>query len=166
LGKFRFSLCVLSILVAKAAALEKRELQMGMRGFLLAAGAAALLSSQAVYAAPRASGPIGFDPLVSLSLLGSVQSSAAVCGAAAGATAAADAAAAQAAPPAGCVLPVTEPPAPAPMGEAVAPVAPVGTAGIGMLPLLLGLAAIIGVIALVASGSNHGHGDVTPVSPA
>ena len=141
---------------------------MGMRGFVLAAGAAALLSSQAVYAAPRASGPVGIDPLVSLSLLGSLQSSAAVCGAAAGSTAAADAAAAQAAPPAGCVLPVTAPPAAVPMGEAVAPVAPVGAAGlgIGMLPLLLGLAAIIGVIALVASGSSHGHGDVTPVSPA
>src|SRR3954469_4959216 len=97
---------------------------MGMRGFVLAAGAAALLSSQAVYAAPRA--PVGFDPLVSLSLLGSVQSSAAAGGAAAAAAAAADAAAAQAAPPAGCVLPVTEPPAPAPMGEAVAPLAPAG----------------------------------------
>jgi hypothetical protein len=38
--------------------------------------------------------------------------------------------------------------------------------GIGTLPLLLGLAAIIGVAALVLSGDDDNDGDVTPVSPA
>lgn len=52
---------------------------MARRSWALAAGAAALLSSQAVYAAPvRVAHPI--DPLVSLSLLGTPQSRAAVCG--------------------------------------------------------------------------------------
>lgn len=44
-----------------------------------AAGAAALLSTQAVYAAPLKSAP-AVDPLVSLSLLGTSQSRTAVCG--------------------------------------------------------------------------------------
>ena len=137
----------------------------GIRGCVLAAGAAALLSTQAVYAAPRTASIASVDPLVSLSVLGGVQSNAAVCGAAAGATAAA-ATAATAQGPAGCVLPVTAPPAAVPVGEAIAPIAPVGPAGIGMLPLLLGLVAIVGVAALLMSGGGHGKGDLTPVSPA
>jgi hypothetical protein len=51
---------------------------MTIRSSLLAAGAAALLSSQAVYAAPARSGP-ALDPLVSLSILGSEQSRTAYC---------------------------------------------------------------------------------------
>lgn len=138
-----------------------------IRSCALAAGAAALLSTQAVYAAPRARAA-GVDPLVSLSLLGTVQSSAAVCGAAAGATAAASAAV-QA--PGACVLPVNPAPAAAPMGEAVAPVAPVAVApaaglGIGLLPLLAGLVAVAALAAVLAtSGNNNGNGDLTPVSP-
>jgi hypothetical protein len=163
--------CVISVLVPKAAVLAKKEFQMtrGIRGFTLVAGCAALLSTQAAYAAPMARSFSAIDPLVSLSVLGSQESNAAVCGAAAGATAGAAEAAAAAANensqgPAGCVLPVTTPaPAAAPMG-AVAPV--VGGPGIGMLPLLLGLAAIIGVAALVLSNGGHGKGDLTPVSPA
>jgi hypothetical protein len=50
-----------------------------MRKCVLAAGAAALLSSQAVKAAPVQSAP-AVDPLVALSILGSAQSRAAVCG--------------------------------------------------------------------------------------
>jgi hypothetical protein len=165
--------CLLSVLVAKAAVLAKGEFQMnrGIRGIVLAAGAAALLSAQAVYAAPVATGFANVDPLVSLSILGGAQSSAAVCGAAAGATAGAaavaDADAEATQGPAGCVLPITSPPAPAAVpGQAIAPIAPAG-AGIGTLPLLLGLAAVLGLAALLASsGGNNGHGDVTPVSPA
>lgn len=49
------------------------------RSWAVAAGAAALVASQAVYAAPaRNAGAV--DPLVSLSLLGTAQSRAAVCG--------------------------------------------------------------------------------------
>lgn len=139
----------------------------GFRGCALAAGAAALLSTQAVYAAPVATGFASVDPLVSLSILGGAQSSAAVCGAAAGVTAGAAAAADAAQGPAGCVLPVMASPTPPPIpGQAIAPLAPAGT-GIGALPLLLGLAAILGLAALLAASSgNNGHGDLTPVSPA
>jgi hypothetical protein len=49
------------------------------RKWVLAAGAAALLSSQAAWAVPVNTAP-AVDPLVSLSLLGSQQSRAAVCG--------------------------------------------------------------------------------------
>ena len=45
----------------------------GIRGSVLAAGAAALLSTQAVYAAPPASTSVGVDPLVSLSALSAPQ---------------------------------------------------------------------------------------------
>lgn len=48
------------------------------RTWALAAGAAALVSSQAAYAAPAKTAP-RIDPLVSLSLLGSAQSRAALC---------------------------------------------------------------------------------------
>ena len=48
----------------------------GIRGSVLAAGAAALLSTQAVYAAPPAPQTTGVDPLVSLSVLSAPQPSA------------------------------------------------------------------------------------------
>ena len=50
-----------------------------MRNYVLAAGAAALLSGQAAYAAPEQPAP-AIDPLVALSLFGTAQSRAAVCG--------------------------------------------------------------------------------------
>ncbi len=134
-----------------------------IRTGILAAAAAAFLSSQAVYAAPLA-GSSQLDPLVSLSLLGSTTSQAAVCAGSTAAMAAATAAA-QGAP--GCVLPVTAPPPVTPVAEGVpAPVVAAPGAGIGTLPLLLGLAAIIGVAALLLSSGHNGHGNVTPVSPA
>jgi hypothetical protein len=37
---------------------------------------------------------------------------------------------------------------------------------IGWLPILLGAAALAGLIALILSNNDHGHGDNTPVSPA
>lgn len=137
-----------------------------IRRIVLLAGAAAFLSSQAVYAAPTPS----IDPLVSLAVLAGGQAHSAVCAGSTAATAAATAAAAQAPAP-GCVLPVTAPP-PAPVAEAVPPPPPppVVEAGapktIGTLPILLGLAAIIGVIALIVSGNDNGNGEVTPISPA
>ena len=131
---------------------------------VLAAGAAAFLSSQAVYAAPARS-PI--DPLVSLAVLGGTQSHSAVCAGSTAATAAATAAAQAAAP--GCVLPVTAPPPPPPIAETVPPPPPVVEAAapksIGTLPLLLGLAAIIAVIALIISSNDNGNENPTPISP-
>ena len=138
-----------------------------VRTALLIAGAAAFFSSQAAYAAPLAAqGTI--DPLVSLSALATTASSAAVCAGSTAAVAAA-AAVAQAGAAPGCVLPVTAPP-PAPVAETAPPPPPmVETAaapkGIGTLPLLLGLAALIGIAALLLSSGN-GHGNGTPVSPA
>jgi hypothetical protein len=35
-----------------------------------------------------------------------------------------------------------------------------------VLPILLGLAALAAVAALVISNNHHGHGEITPVSPA
>ena len=55
----------------------------GIRGSVLAAGAAALLSTQAVYAAPPAPRATGVDPLVSLSVLSAPQPSAALLASAA-----------------------------------------------------------------------------------
>jgi hypothetical protein len=136
-----------------------------IRTTILAAGAAALLSSQAVYAAPAA--PIrSVDPLVSLSALAGSASRTAVC---AGSTAAAAAASAavQPGPTGTCVLPLTAPPPPVPVTEAVAPVVP-GPApkSIGWLPILLGAAGLAGIIALILASDDNGHGDNTPVSPA
>jgi hypothetical protein len=127
----------------------------GIRGFVLAAGAAALLSTQAVYAAPQAHRAVGVDPLVSLSVLGTTQSRASLVAATA---------AVQDAPPAvqtcpdGSVIPVTatcSPPPGPPPGH-----------GVGALPLVIGLVAFLALVALVASGHGNGHGDLTPVSPA
>jgi hypothetical protein len=137
-----------------------------IRRIVLLAGAAAFLSSQAVYAAPTPS----IDPLVSLAVLAGGQAHSAVCAGSTAATAAATAAAQAPAP--GCVLPVTAPPPAAPVAEAVPPPPPppIVEAGapktIGTLPILLGLAAIIGVIALIVSGNDNGNGEVTPLSPA
>jgi hypothetical protein len=66
------------------------------RKWVMAVTAAALLSSQAVWAAPVTSAP-AVDPLVSLSILGSQQSRTAVCGSGAACTAPAGMAAATAA---------------------------------------------------------------------
>ena len=68
----------------------------------------------------------------------------------------------------GCLLPLTAPPPPAPVAEAVAPPPPPGPPpkSIGTLPLILGLAALAGLIALILASDDNGHGDNTPVSPA
>jgi hypothetical protein len=37
---------------------------------------------------------------------------------------------------------------------------------IGILPILIGLAALAAIAALALSGHDHGHGNVVPISPA
>jgi hypothetical protein len=140
-------------LVAKASALAEREFQMnwGIRGFALAAGAAALLSTQAVYAAPPAPRAVGVDPLVSLSVLGTTQSRVSLLAA----TAAVQDAPAMQTCPDGSVIPATAVCAPPPPGK-----------GIGPLPLILGLIVFIGLMAAIVSGGGDADGDLTPVSPA
>ena len=133
----------------------------------LAVGAAALLSAQAVYAAPPRSS-FAVDPLVSLSVLGTAQSRAAVCAAGTSAAVAAGAAAAQAAP--GCVLPV-QAPAVAPVAEPVPPplapaVAPAPGKEIGMLPILGGLALLAAIAAYFILDDDDDDGDLEPISPA
>jgi hypothetical protein len=38
--------------------------------------------------------------------------------------------------------------------------------GPGVLPLLLGLAVVIGIMVALASGGGSGSGNLTPISPA
>jgi hypothetical protein len=149
--------CVLSILVAKATVLEKREWRMtwAIRSCALAAGAAALLSTQAVYAAPVSSHSTGVDPLVSLSVLGTSQSRGAVCS---GATFGAKAAASTA-----CGIPVTA--AAAAAAAATAQDYSDDPKPIGVLPLIIGLVVIGGLIALILSSGGDSEGNLTPVSP-
>jgi len=136
--------CVLSDLVAKAAILAKRGIRMtwAFRSSALAVAAAAMLSSQAVYAAPVATQATAVDPLVSLSMLSTTQSSSSDVIAA---TLATSAAAAQDAPPPGAYSDH-----PKSM----------------TLPLILGLLLLIGISVAVLSGGGNGHGDLTPISPA
>jgi len=126
--------------------------------------AIAMLGSQAAATAPRT-----VDPLAVVSIFGTAESVAAVC---AGSSAAATAGAATAtaasgqAPAAGCVLPVVDAPPP-PVAEtppAVAPVAP-PPGGIGALPLLLGLAAIVGIAAVVLAHDTSDGEINLPISP-
>ena len=129
--------------------------------YVLAAGAAALLSSQAAYAAPVMS-PARIDPLVSLSALGTAQSQAAVCAAGASAAAAGAAVAAiQGVPAPGCLLPLTTP-----QTAAVAPLAGPPPPGkrIGWLPILLGLLALA-VVAYLILDDDDGDGGLEPISP-
>ena len=124
----------------------------GIRGIALAAGAAALLSTQAVYAAPPATKSVGVDPLVSLSVLATPQSRVSLLAA----TAAVQSDQQQTQTCAdGSVIPVT----------AVCPLPPPGKS-FGTLPLILGLVVFVGLMAAILSGGGDGNGDLTPVSPA
>lgn len=121
------------------------------RSCALAAGTAALLSAQAVYAAPTPTTSTGVDPLVSLSVLGTQQSRSAVC-ASASATA--------------CSVPASMASASAATAAATAAQDAPPPKSFGFWPLLLGLAALIAVVIAITSGGNNGHGDLSPVSPA
>lgn len=124
-----------------------------IRSYALAAGAAALLSAQAAYAAPTPTTHSGVDPLVSLSVLGTQQSRAAVCSASA--------------LPSACNVPASMAAASAATVAAAAAAqdAP-KPKSLGLWPLLLGVAALIAVIIAITSGGDNGSGDLTPVSPA
>ncbi len=138
-------------------------METGFRRYALAAGAAALLSAQAAYAAPTPRAQ-AVDPLVALSIFGTAQSSANVCAAG---TAAAGAAATAAQGAAGCVLPVNAPPPPAPVvSEVIPPPPPPAPAFSPLLGLLGALGVIALAAALAASGGGDSSGDLTPVSPA
>lgn len=113
------------------------------------AAMAALLSAQTAYAAPVSSGAPAFDPLVSLSILGTNQSRAAVCRAGA------------------CALP---------QGNPATGIAAAGAAAAQgdypprgkdiMWPLIIGgLVVIILIILIASSGGGDADGDLTPVSP-
>ena len=123
-----------------------------MRNYVLAAGAAALLSGQAVYAAPVQPAP-AIDPLVALSLLGTAQSRAAVCGTSAT-----------------CGLPMATgatAAAASPAVTASAAVAAQGGSGQRQSGLLM-VFLIGGAMVLVAvlASSLAGNGEDDPVSPS
>jgi hypothetical protein len=129
---------------------------------------ASLLWSQAATAAVSPL-PAQVDPLVALSALGTAGSASAVCAGAQSTSAAVAAGQAVAAGvPGGCVLPVPEAAVPPPPPEAAPPPPlPVATsAGFNFLPLLLGLAAVVAIAAVIASGHGNGSGNLQPVSPA
>jgi len=137
-----------------------------IRSCALAAGAAALLSTQAVYAAPFASASTSVDPLVSLSVLGTPQSRAAVCGNAT--TPGAMSSAVFRDSSGGCTVSLAM--ASAPMGIAAAGAAATAqddssSGHIGVLPILLGLGLLAAAIVAITSGGGSGKGDLSPVSP-
>ena len=130
-----------------------------IRSFVLAAGAAALLSTQAVYAAPVNTTP-AVDPLVSLSLLSTTQSRAAVCNAAAGCALPSIASATAMTSTAATSVAQQDdddvlPPPPPPPGKTISP-----------LIWVLGLVILAGIIVAVISGGGDGDGDLAPISPA
>jgi peptidoglycan/LPS O-acetylase OafA/YrhL len=122
-----------------------------IRSYALAAGAAALLSAQAVYAAPTPTASSGIDPLVSLSVLGSQQSRAALCSASGSATA--------------CSVPASMASAAAAAAAATAAQDQPAPKSFGIWPILLGLAALAAVIVAITSGGNNGSGDLSPIGP-
>lgn len=120
------------------------------------ASAASMMLSAPVAAASRVP-TAAYSPWASLSAFAAPASSQALCGAAA-ANAAGAAAAAQAGTP-GCVFPAVDAPVSAPVANAapVATTAAVSTGtGVGVLPLLLGLAALGAVAALLLSTDEGG----------
>jgi len=125
-----------------------------IRSVALAAGAAALLSTQAVYAAPVRAAP-AVDPLVSLSILSSAQSQALVCG-----------------PGASCALPTTlgaaaTSPALAMSTATTAAVQDTNGQGkrVNTLLLILAFLILLGIGAAILSGGGDGDGNLSPISP-
>ena len=103
----------------------------------------------------------GYSPIITLSVLGSGVSAAALCGAAAASFAQA--------PTGGCVLPAVDAPPPVavveppPLAPVVYPAAvPVASTGF-LVPLIGGLAALVGILALIGFGKdNPKGGGLTP----
>ena len=130
-------------------------------------GRLAVLGALSLCVAPSAAtaAPVPvFSPIVTLSILGSGVSAAALCGAAV--TSAAQA------PASGCVLPaidlpppvaVVAPPPPAPFPVAVAAPAVAGTGF--LVPLIGGLAALVAILALISFGKDNPNGNALPPAP-
>lgn len=116
-----------------------------IRRCALAAGAAALLTAQAAYAAPTPQPTSSVDPLVSLSVLGTSKSRAAVCTGVSS-----------------CAIPAA---VPASAAAASAAMGPEDGPGIGPLGLILGVVLIIAIMVAITSGGNDGEGNLTPISP-
>lgn len=126
-----------------------------IRSCALAAAAAALLTAQTAYAAPAtASTQPAADPLVSLSLLGTAQSRAAVCGfQASGAT---------------CGLPMTMAAATtaSTAQDLPPPPPPPERRGFGALPAILAFLLLLGIAVAILSGGGDAEGNLAPISPA
>jgi hypothetical protein len=116
-----------------------------------AAAAVGLFWSQAASAAPQFAAPV--DPLVALSALGTAGSSSAVCGTS---QASVD----------GCVLAMNDAAQPADTQAPPPEAAGSPTPAVNILPLLIALGVVVAVGAVLISGSDHGHGNLSPVSPA
>jgi hypothetical protein len=124
----------------------------------------AMLLSSTAHAAPTGGGTV--DPLVSLSVFGTSSSRAAVCaaGASAAATAGAAVAAVQAPPGAGCVLPILDAIPPPIVQTPVVGMAPVRR-GLGIVPILLGAAALAGLAFLLLDNDDDDDDDDS-ISPS
>lgn len=108
------------------------------------------------------------SPLVALSAFGTQASSSAVCAAALQGATTVAAAAQASAPGTGCVLPVVDAPVPVAQPAPPPPLPVYAVAeepGFGLLPVLLGLAAIAGIAALVLSDDDDGDIDLPGLSP-
>lgn len=126
----------------------------------------ALFGSSVAYAAPTATPrSTSMSPIVALSLFGSAQSRAALCGVAIASSAATTA---QAGPAQGCVLPAVDAPVVPVVESAPVMVEPVAVASNGGIsPLLLGLGAIalgVGLYALLKNSDDDNNGR-SPASP-
>ena len=126
-------------------------------------GFAICVGSTAASAATTAPVP-SISPMVALSAFAAAGSGNILC-ATAVQGAATVSAAAQAAPGSGCVLPIVD--QPVPVAQQVAPEAyvPAPQGRIGLLPLLGGLAAIVGLAALLMINDNDGEIRLPPISP-
>ncbi|MEJ7775891.1 MAG: hypothetical protein WKF52_00560 [Sphingomicrobium sp.] len=136
--------------------------------FGAAFAAFAMLLSSTAHATPSGFGTV--DPLVSLSVFGTSSSRAAVCAAGASAAATAGSAAAVQAPPgAGCVLPILDAVPPPIVQSPVVGIAPVGGGGIGIVPIVLGAAALAALVYLILNNDDNDDDDdddIDPISPS
>lgn len=150
-GQFRFAFIRFSGKSRQSGKDEVIRMTWAIRSCALAAGAAALLSAQAVYAAPAQMPVSSVDPLVSLSILGTQQSRAAVCAASTA-----------------CNVPASMASASAATAAASATAAQAEGTPKRFSPLLLGLgvAAFIALLVAITSGGHNGNGNLNPVSPA
>jgi hypothetical protein len=131
-----------------------------LTSFTACTGALALLASAPAAAAARTVTAPSYSPWAALSAVASPASSQALCGSAA---AGAAVAAAQAGAAPGCVLPAVDAPPvvnPPPAGPLGTPAATVAGGGIGLVPLLLGLAALGGLAALLLAGGGNDNDEI------